>query len=245
MVKYYKKRLFFKIQEFWFDGKMGFWDLFSFKVVLHYKSDRKLFGIKVITHTLELNLEQEKDAIFLNFSKANRQQIKKAQESGVEIKKSTDVKKFVNFFNDFALKRGTFTTSTQSIIEKKDYLEISFASFEGDIIAAQSFIVDKDENIVRHYQSANKRFEGTLNKNFAAHANKYLLVANIIRFKEEGYKTFDFGGYVVSTTDKGLLGINNYKLQFGGKIVACKDYYSVPFWLLKKLGRLLGIAGTV
>ena len=68
---------------------------------------------------------------------------------------------------------------------------------------------------------------------------------NIIRFKEEGYKTFDFGGYVVDTIDKGLLWINNYKLQFGGKIVACKDYYSVPYWLLKKLGRLLGMAGTV
>jgi lipid II:glycine glycyltransferase (peptidoglycan interpeptide bridge formation enzyme) len=245
MVSYYKKISFLKIQESWFDGKMGLRDLFSLKVVLHLKSKKQMFGIKEITHTLELDLELEKETIFANFSKANRQQIRKSEESGVVIEKGTDIEKFVTFFNDFAIKKGTFTTSKERILEKKDCLEISFASYEGNLLAAQSYIVDKDQKIVRHYQTANKRFEDTLNKNFVGQANKYLLVTNLMRFKEEGYKIFDFGGYVVDTADESLLGINNYKIKFGGTIVECKDYYSVPYWLLKKIGRLLGTAGTV
>lgn len=245
MIRYYKKIAFLNIQESWFDGTINLKDLFSFKVVYHLKSDRKMFAIKEITHTLELDLLQEKEKIFSNFSKANRQQVRKAEEDGITIDTNDDIDTFVEFFNDFASKKGTYATSRKSIIEKKDYLVISFARYKTDIIAAQSYLVDNDRKIVRHYQTANKRFDDNVNKNFVGQANKYLLVNNLLRFKDNGYKIFDFGGFVPNTKDESLMGINNYKLKFGGEIKECKDYYSIPYWLVKKISNFLGRKGTV
>jgi len=51
-----------------------------------------------------------------------------------------------------------------------------------------------------------------MDRNLVGRANKYLTVKNILHFKEEGYKTFDFGGYAKDTSDESLKGINNYKL---------------------------------
>lgn len=245
MIRYYKKNAFLNIQESWFDGTITLRDLLSFKVVYHLKSDRKMFAIREITHTLELDLQQEKEKIFSNFSKANRQQVRKAEEEGITIEINNDIDTFVDFFNDFAAKKDTYATSRERIIEKKDYLVLSFARFESKIIAAQSFLVDKDKKIVRHYQTANKRFDDNVNKNFVGQANKYLLVNNLLRFKEEGYKIFDFGGFVPDTKDESLMGINNYKLKFGGEIKECKDYYSLPYWMVKKIANFLGRVGTV
>ncbi|MEO6358579.1 MAG: hypothetical protein ABIU77_16980 [Ferruginibacter sp.] len=245
MIKYYKKISFLNIEESWFDGKIGFWDLFAFKVVYHMKTGKKMFGIKEVSHTLEVDLRNDKQTIFANFSKANRQQVRKAEEEGILIETCNDIDAFVSFFNEFAVKKGTFQTSKNRMLEKKDYLILSFAKFDDTIIAAQSYLVDKELKIVRHYQTANKRFENDLNKNFVGQANKYLLVHNLLKFKEEGYTTFDFGGYAANTTDPSLVGINNYKLKFGGQLTECSDYYSLPYWVIKRIGKLVGFAGTV
>lgn len=245
MINYYKKFFFLKVTESWFDGKLDFWDLFSFKAVFHLKTEEKMFGIKEISHTIELDLLQDKQTIFANFSKANRQQVRKAEEDGIIIEINNDIDIFVDFFNDFAAKKGTYSTSKKRILEKKDCLVISFAKYESNVIAAQSYLVDKEKKIVRHYQTANKRFDESVNKNFVGQANKYLLVTNLMRFKQEGYEIFDFGGYAFNTKDESLLGINNYKLKFGGHIKECKDYYSVPYWAIKKISKFFGWAGTV
>ena len=245
MISYYKKFLFLKVTESWFDGKLDFWDLFSFKAVYHLKTEENMFGIKEISHTIELDLLQDKQTIFSNFSKAYRQQVRKAEEDGIKIEPNNDIGVFVEFFNDFAAKKGTYFTSKKRILEKKDYLEISFATYDSNVIAAQSYLVDKEKKIVRHYQTANKRFDEHLNKNFVGQANKYLLVTNLMRFKQEGFEIFDFGGYASNTTDESLIGINNYKLKFGGQIKECKDYYSLPYWVIKKISKFLGMANTI
>ncbi|MDB5280386.1 MAG: hypothetical protein JWR61_5341 [Ferruginibacter sp.] len=245
MIKYYKKKSFLQIEECWFDGAITFKDLFSLKVIYHNKNSPSFWGIKETTHTLELDLEQEKEQILANFSKAYRQQIRKAEEEGITVESTSNIEEFVAFFNEFASKKGTYSTSRQRILEKKNYLQMSFAKHQNSVIAAQSFLVDEDKKIIRHYQTANKRFDDSLNKNFVGYANKFLLVTNIMRFKEEGYKIFDFGGYAANTTDPSLLGINNYKLKFGGTVVECKDYYSIPFWLMRKTAKLFGLNGTV
>lgn len=245
MVKYFKRIFFVKIEESWFDGKMNFWDSFTFKAIYHFKANRKIWGIKQISHTLELNLEQDEQIILSNFSKAYRQQIRKAEEEGIVIDTVNDIDKFVEFFNEFALQKGTYATSKERILEKMEFLVISFAKHNNGIIAAHSYLVDKEHKIVRHYQSANKRFDNNLNKNFVGQANKFLLFTNILQFKKDGFKIFDFGGYEINTSDESLIGINNYKLKFGGKIVKCFDYYSLAYWVLKKIGKLFGSVGKV
>ena len=72
-----------------------------------------------------------------------------------------------------------------------------------------------------------------------------LTVKNIQFFKDEGFSIFDFGGYAKDTEDESLKGINNYKLLFGGKVVEAVGYVSYPYWLLKKIFKLVGLEGKI
>ena len=66
-------------------------------------------------------------------------------------------------------------------------------------------------------------------------ANRYLFWHDIIRYKEQGLKLFDFGGWYPGTTDNMRLEINRFKEGFGGRVVReynCEQITSVRGWLL-------------
>ena len=246
MIRYYKKFYFLKVYESWFTYKFKIWDIFSLNAFFHLKNKTKWIpGIRNDSHTLELDLEQGVEVITSNFSKQIRQQIKIAENEGTHCYFHAQVDEFVNFFNDFAVKKETWTTSEKRIAEIGDNVKLSFASNKGHILAAHSYLVDTELGIVRHLHSATKRLDDDFDRNLIGRANKYLTVTDILFFKESGFKTFDFGGYAKDTTNESLKGINNYKLLFGGKLVGCINYYSINLWLLKKVAKMFGVSGMV
>jgi lipid II:glycine glycyltransferase (peptidoglycan interpeptide bridge formation enzyme) len=192
-----------------------------------------------------LDLTQETNAIFSDFSKQIRQQVKIAENEGIECIFHTEIDTFVDFFNEFAQKKDTFTTSKQRIRDMGETVKLSFAKYQGQILAAHSYIVDNETLIVRHLHSATKRLDENFDRNLIGRANKYLTVSDILYFKENGFKIFDFGGFAKDTESESLKGINNYKLLFGGKLVTCVNYYSYNYWILKKLVKYFGFAGKI
>lgn len=236
MIKYCKKILFFKIHEVWFTYQFNFWDLFSLNSFYHVKNNHKWIpAVPVNSYTLELDLTQSIDQIFFNFSKQIRQQIKIAEKENTVCYFENDIKKFVDFFNHFAVKKQTWTTNQQRIEAMGENVKISFAENNGRVLAAHSYIIDQHLGIVRHFHSATKRLEDEMDKNLIGRANKYLTVCDIQYFKQQGFKIFDFGGFAKDTQNESLKGINNYKLLFGGKLVTCNNYYSINYWVLKKM----------
>ncbi|MEP7108288.1 MAG: hypothetical protein ABI760_09895 [Ferruginibacter sp.] len=221
--------------------------MFSLNVFLHLKNcdNKKIPAVQNNSHTIELKLEQDTEVIFSNFSKQIRQQVRIAENEGTICYFHNEIDRFVDFFNEFALKKETFTTSKRKIIELGDSVKLSFAVNKGQILAAHSYLVDPEVGIVRHLHSATKRLDEQFDRNLIGRSNKYLTVKDILYFKEMGFKVFDFGGYAKDTKDESLKGINNYKLLFGGKIVTCLDYYSYSYWLLKKISKLLGLSGKL
>ena len=246
MIRYYKKFTFVKVYESWFTYEFKFWDIFSFNAFFHLKNKpRWIPAIRNHSYTLELDLEQDVNVITSSFSKQIRQQIKIAENENTVCFFHEQVDEFVDFFNEFALKKDTWTTSKKRIEEMKDNIKLSFATNNGQILAAHSYLVDKEEGIVRHIHSATKRLDENFDRNLIGRANKYLTVTDILYFKENGLKIFDFGGFAKNTQDEGLKGINNYKLLFGGKLVDCINYYSVNLWLMKKVAKIFGASGMV
>ena len=247
MIRYYKKIFFFNVYESWFTYRYKFWDIFSLNVFLHLKNseNKKIPAVRHNSYTIELNLEQDTNVIVSNFSKQIRQQIKIAEGEGTTCYFHKEIDQFVSFFNDFAIKKNTFTTTKEKIIAMGDTIKMSFAVNNGQILAAHSYLVDSELGIVRHLHSATKRLDEQYDRNLIGRANKYLTVKDIFYFKEMGYKIFDFGGYAKDTKDESLKGINNYKLLFGGTIVMCVDYYSYNYWLLKKASKILGLSGKL
>jgi hypothetical protein len=247
MVSYSKKLYFIRVNISWFACKYRFWDLFSFNARMHLKQfDRgRPIGVPKNSHTVELDLQKNPDDIYSGFAKQIRQQAKIAEGEGIKCYFHNDVDKFVEFFNDFASKKKTFATSRKRIEEYGNNLKLSFAEHNGQIMAAHSYLVDPEMGIVRHVHSSTKRLDEGTDKNLVGRANKFLTVKDIMYFKENGYKTFDFGGYAEGTTDESLIGINKFKLLFGGKVVPCTNYYSFNYWALKKLANLMGAYSDV
>lgn len=248
MIRYYKKFYFIKVYENWFQYKYRLSNVFGLNVYWHVKKqDRKTIpATRFISHTIELDLNQETDAINAGFSKQIRQQARIAETEGINCSFNiTDIDTFVEFFNDFARKKNTNLVSRRRMEEFGEGIKLSFALYNGELLAAHSYLVDKEAGIVRHHHAATRRLDDQIDRNLIGRANKYLTVKNIHHFKEEGYKTFDFGGYARDTTDESLKGINNYKLLFGGTVVESVNYFSYGYWLLKKLSKLLGMEGKV
>ena len=247
MIRYYKKIYFIKVYENWFQYKYKLKDMLGLNVYWHVKKQdkTKIPAIKYISHTVELELEQGSDTIHSNFSKQIRQQVRIAETEGIDCTFNTDINTFTDFFNDFARKKNTDLVSRRRMEEFGNGVKLSFALYNGEILAAHSYLADKEAGIVRHHHAATRRLDDKVDKNLIGRANKYLTVKNILHFKEQGYKIFDFGGYAKDTADESLKGINNYKLLFGGKVVESVNYFSYSYWFLKKLSKLFGIKGKV
>ncbi len=247
MIRYYKKFSFLKVYENWFTYKYKLGDVLGLNVYWHVKKQdiNKIPAIKNISHTIELDLGQDSETITANFSKQIRQQAKIAENEGIVCLFHQQIDDFILFFNDFAIKKNTHLVSKEKIEAIGNNLILSFAMYNGQVLAAHSYLTDLETGIVRHHHSATRRLEENYDKNLIGRANKYLTVKNIFYFKEQGFKIFDFGGYTKDTTNESLKGINTYKLLFGGKVTASVDYFSYNYWLLRKISRLLGMSGKV
>jgi hypothetical protein len=55
-------------------------------------------------------------------------------------------------------------------------------------------------------------------RNYSGRGNRYLTWHNILRYKQEGLKFFDFGGWHLGS-DAEMLSINDFKRGFGGQVV--------------------------
>lgn len=247
MIRYNKKLFIFNVKETWFNYKYSFWDFFTLNTYMQLKNSdiKRIPGIPKIWHTLELNLEQDTELIISDFSKQIRQQVKIAENEGTYCYFHSEVEKFVDFFNEFAVKKDTYTTSKKKIFELGTAVKLSFAENNRQILAAHSYLVDEEAGIVVHLHSATKRLNENFDRNLIGRANKYLTVKDILYFKEQGFKIFDFGGYAKDTEDESLKGINNYKLLFGGKAATYYNYYSYSYLFLKKAAKLLRLSGKL
>jgi hypothetical protein len=67
-------------------------------------------------------------------------------------------------------------------------------------------------------------------RNFSGRANRYLTWSDILRFKKQGLKFFDFGGWHLGS-DPNMLRINDFKKGFGGQVV--REYQCEQILTLK------------
>lgn len=247
MITYSKKNRFFKIKMSWFEYRHSLAGLFSINGYFHVKNtDReKIPAVKKVSHTVEVDLLQDEAMIFENLAKQVKQQFKTCEKEGIQCVFSNDIDKFVAFFNDFAIKRNTYTTSRERVEEIGSKLKICFAEKDGLPLVAHSYLEDEETGTARILHSATARLDDSFDKNLVGKAHKYLTVKSMLHYKNKGFRVFDLGGYAANTTDKGLQGINHFKMMFGGKVVPCNDYYSYPYWLFKKVSALLGLSAQV
>ncbi len=245
MIVFKKKFLFFSVTEVWFGYYGTFIEKIGLCAFMHVKgsSKSKISGVKNISYTVENELENTEEDILNSFSKTIKVEINQAKKIGVNTYFSNNINEFITFYNDFAKNRNIDLISERRLNEMKPNLKLSFAIFENNILAAHSYLEDKELGIVRLMHAATARFSDQGDKQLAGRANKLLHYTDMVAFKKDGIKIYDFGGYAEGTNDKGLQGINKFKLSFGGSKVECINYSSYTYFVLKKLASLLGLLG--
>jgi len=84
-------------------------------------------------------------------------------------------------------------------------------------------------------------------RNFSGRANRYLTWSNILRYKQQGLKFFDFGGWHLGT-DPEMLSINDFKRGFGGQVVReyqCEQILTLRGRIILYVAKLIEQAKSV
>lgn len=241
-----KKFFFINVHEHWYQCRFKWFELFGLNAYMHVKNldSKPMCMLNRVSHTVENNLVMSEEEIFGAFSKQFRNQIKGAEKEGVVCAFNQDIEGFVPFFNEFAKTKGINLTSVRRMQEMGDSLLLSAAFLNGKMIVAHSYFYDLESQIVHTYQSASARFEESgIDKNLIGKANKLLHFRDMLHFKSQGVITYDFGGYSPPENKRELSGINDFKLNFGGEVVECKNYLTIPYFILKFLADKLGFLG--
>ena len=91
-------------------------------------------------------------------------------------------------------------------------------------------------------QQCSLRLPGSAARNLIGRANRYLIWNDLLRYKDQGLKWFDFGGWYEGTTDPALLRINEFKKGFGGQVMreyVCEQIVTLRGWVALNAARLL------
>jgi hypothetical protein len=246
MVTVKKRYVLIKVSENWFGCNYKMIDILSLKAFLHIKGGcKKAPGIKRVSHTIEIALDRDAEEIMSSFPKNLRRDIRKAEEEGITACFHSDICGFVDFFNDFAKRKKLPRVSERRMAELGDNLRMSYAICDGQVLAAHGYLLDKKESITRAIWSATRRLKGDERAIKVGRANKYLHYQDMLYFKDRGIKIYDFGGYAKDTNDPQLLGVNKFKEKFGGEIVPCHNYYSIPYFVLRNAAKICGLLGVI
>jgi hypothetical protein len=243
MISFTKRIFFFKVREYWFSYEKKISDIFTLTTYLNIQGpeESRIWGLKKITHSVQNSLTLDKETIFAGFPSSYRNEIRKAEKEGIMCSYDKDIDSFVDFFNAFVIKVKIPPTSHRRLLEIGENLVLSFAKLDGTILSAHAYLIDREVGIAYMYHSASRRFDSNFDRAKIGRSGKLLHYNDMLYFKGNGFKTYDFGGYAENTKDTGLAGINIYKLSFGGKKVTCFHYYTIGYKLLKLVYQLLGL----
>lgn len=180
--------------------------------------------------TLVIDLTQDLDAIWGNMGKKScRYEIKRAKREGIQIKLNQAYEQFYEINRLFRRGKGLSGLTSPEFMRKSGTLFT--AEYEGEIIAGQLYLEDKDN--IRWLLGASKRLEVDKEKAILIGCGNRLMIWEAINYaKGKGIKEFDMGGYYTGKVkDEQKERINIFKKSFGGKLtthyIYQKDYSKI------------------
>ena len=185
-----------------------------------------------LTLTLAIDIRRDLRQIDKDLTTNARIRIHKAQKLGdrVTVRRCTSCAGHENLVEEFALLYNNFIagkTASLFPISKAEIAsyfpnaEIILMDLDGQPICGHLNLIDKESGVSRMLWSASRRFEDHATARLAGILNVYLHWYEIEKYREEGFKTYDLGGIGVLDDN---VGVNRFKLQFGGTIVREHNY---------------------
>lgn len=194
-------------------------------------------------HTLLTDLREDEDAIFQNFPKDTRNQIRRCErEQCFTLNLQTRLESFIPLYNAFANEKGLsrFSHKDAEAIGQQNYCIFS-VDLHGEPVVCHLYLISTETGTVNLLISASTQ---TYNddadmRRAMGFANRCLHWQGMRHFKAAGFHTYDWGGYVVETDDSSMRGINRFKKTFNGKLTPIYNYYSPAYAFIEHLRQML------
>jgi|WetSurMetagenome_2_1015567.scaffolds.fasta_scaffold28270_4 hypothetical protein len=195
------------------------------------------FGFKRIPKYTKI-IDITSDQFTESFCKSCMKKINKAKAEGVLCETTTDINGFITLFNDFAKRKHFFSVIREKELEIfGDALVIRTARLKnGTNIVYHSYLLDKSIKSVRVLNSVSVIHDDQISpadRALTGFANRCLHYEDMLYFRDQGFVTYDMGGYAFNTQDKSLQGINEFKDSFGGELIEESNYESYMVYMLK------------
>jgi len=233
MIKITRVQKGIKYSEEWFAESINSMNIFQIMVYKFYRGkdeSTKLGFIKKISHTLMIDLTQEEEEIFDTFHSKYKNEIRRAIKENIlfEVAKKDEWEFFREEYNNFAENRGLTLITKEKLEGLKDSIFLTKSIYQDKVLNYHFYV--KDEKNVRLQYSIDIVHEDVERKIYGW-SNKFLHYKDMCEVKQNGYEQYDFGGIAKDTKDKGLEGINNFKMKFGGEMIEESSYESMVYYL--------------
>lgn len=189
-------------------------------------------------HSCQSDLTPDIEVLFEKMDKSTRQDIRRAERDGIVVEKGYWYDEFIQFYNDFAQKKGIPNRVSMDRLLRYGKPLITKASLNGVVLAMHARIFDVNEKFGYALYSASGRFNEGVNPRDAGRANKYLQYNELIWFKEMGIELYDWSGVDINPQHTERHSIGEYKLAYGGEVVPSPTLYT-PIYAFLLAGRTI------
>jgi hypothetical protein len=236
--------------EVWYDDEPG--DTRSVDWILYQQRSRPVPGAqRIYFYNYYVDLTQSTGQLSEQLNKDTAYKIRRARDRDQIICECCDPRdpavldRFEKMYNPFAATKGLsrLDRAQMDSMAAAGVLDLSVArDAHGNALVYHANYRDHRRATQMHSPSIYWKLPGSAARNLIGRANRYLMWSDMLRYKEQGLKCFDFGGWYSGTTDQALLKINEFKKGFGGQVMReyiCEQILTLKGWAVINTARLL------
>lgn len=203
------------------------------------------------SHNYVIDLTQTTEQLLKRLNEDTAYKIRRARDRDKIVCEECDSRdprvldRFEAMYNQFAAVKGLspLDRARMNAMAAADALDLSVAKDpQGNALVYHANYRNHERATELHLPSLYRKASESATRNLIGRANRFLTWSDMLRYKEQGLKSFDFGGWYAGTTDQALLRINEFKRGFGGQVVReyeCEQILSLKGWVVLNAAKLL------
>ena len=214
--------------------KVSIIDRFRISQYSSYLGKHPVWGMKRdIKNTILIDLSRTKDDILSSFKSNTRNEVRKAQTRGIQSREITDIKAFIEFYNEFAREKNLSSISALDLKKYNKVLIYEAYLDEGKPLVMHASLIDESEKRALLLFSASVRLAEGIDRKVVGLANRLLHFDEFVTFSEMGLSIYDFSGVCNDPNDPRYT-IGLFKKSFGGQEIESIYLKSFLFVLISK-----------
>lgn len=225
----------------WFAAKPKPGDALKLTYYYHCKFTGPVQGFErhaKFTKLVDVNRPDE--TIQKDFRKNTQYEVRRAQKEGLAFSLVDNPDVFLQFYNGFATTKDQPPMDSKILRSYWPHMVVTQMTNAAEVLVMHSYVMDKTLGRATLYHSASQfrgseGEDGQQKRNLIGRANRLLHFRDMTWLRDQGFKTYDFGGYAAGTTDPALQHINDFKDSFGGELVEESNYASAAITLLRRV----------